>query len=808
MKLYRFLAAIKLDRHLARFDLKFANLSSAIALLTPFILVFINCDRLQAQIIPDDTLGTEASIVTPNVEIKGLPADRIGGGAIRESNLFHSFEQFNIADLQRVYFANPAGITNIFSRVTGSDLSEIFGTLGVNGNANLFLINPNGIIFGENASLDVGGSFVGSTADAVQFGDNLQFSANASQITPLLTVSIPIGLQFGGNAKSIQVQGNGQGQRFTSELIELTDALRVQPNQTLALVGGNVALEGGTLKTAGGRIELGSVAGSGVVTLTPIDTGFALGYADVQTFGDIQLSGGAVVDASGAGGGDIQVQGRRVTLQDGSQIEASTLGAGGGGMLNVNALESIELIGATPDGQSFSAFLALVYQGATGAGGNLTVKTEQLSFRDGLISTSVEEGAIGNGGNLTVDTEQLIVRDGAQIGAGTLGKGDGGSLIVSARESVELIGDSSGLFTSVNPEVTGDGGNLTVDTEQLIVRDGAQIGAGTLGKGDGGSLIVSARESVELIGDSSGLFTSVGLNATGNGGQLTVETGQLTVRDGATIQASAFGAGEAGNIEINAQDITLDKGRLTAETRVGNQGNISLNNTDTLLLRNNSQITTNATESATGGDITINSEGIAALDNSDITANAVQGQGGNIQITTQGIFSEPDSQITAASELGIDGTVTLNTPDVDPTSGIIELPNVPIDAENILAQDLCKLEDEKIAKGSSFIITGRGGLTPTSADSLGDVDRVVNWVSREDLEVSQNGAVGIRQREVNNSEKDLVNQSYPNLQQSQDLLVATDGSAWLTANAYNTASNHSGIVHPECGTVGANALKD
>ena len=417
-------------------------------------------------------------------------------------------------------------------------------------------------------------------------------------------------------------------------------------------------------------------------------------------------------------------------------------------MLNVNALESIELIGATPDGQSFSAFLALVYQGATGAGGNLTVKTEQLSFRDGLISTSVEEGAIGNGGN------------------------------------------------------------LTVDTEQLIVRDGAQIGAGTLGKGDGGSLIVSARESVELIGDSSGLFTSVGLNATGNGGQLTVETGQLTVRDGATIQASAFGAGEAGNIEINAQDITLDKGRLTAETRVGNQGNISLNNTDTLLLRNNSQITTNATESATGGDITINSEGIAALDNSDITANAVQGQGGNIQITTQGIFSEPDSQITAASELGIDGTVTLNTPDVDPTSGIIELPNVPIDAENILAQDLCKLEDEKIAKGSSFIITGRGGLTPTSADSLGDVDRVVNWVSREDLEVSQNGAVGIRQREVNNSEKDLVNQSYPNLQQSQDLLVATDGSAWLTANAYNTASNHSGIVHPECGTVGANALKD
>ncbi len=89
-----------------------------------------NGDRLQAQIIPDNSLGAEASVVTPNVEIKGRTADRIDGGAIRDSNLFHSFQDFNIGDLQRVYFANPEGITNIFSRVTGGNLSEIFGTLG------------------------------------------------------------------------------------------------------------------------------------------------------------------------------------------------------------------------------------------------------------------------------------------------------------------------------------------------------------------------------------------------------------------------------------------------------------------------------------------------------------------------------------------------------------------------------------------------------------------------------------------------------------------------------------------------------
>ncbi|MEQ9552060.1 MAG: filamentous hemagglutinin N-terminal domain-containing protein, partial [Coleofasciculus sp. G3-WIS-01] len=99
-----------------------------------------------AQITPDTTLGAENSIVTPNVEIKGLPADLIEGGAIRDTNLFHSFGEFNITEGGRVYFANPLGIDTIFSRVTGSDISDILGTLGVNGGASLYLLNPNGII--------------------------------------------------------------------------------------------------------------------------------------------------------------------------------------------------------------------------------------------------------------------------------------------------------------------------------------------------------------------------------------------------------------------------------------------------------------------------------------------------------------------------------------------------------------------------------------------------------------------------------------------------------------------------------------
>ncbi len=113
---------------------------------------------LAQQIIPDETLGAESSVVTPD-NIKGIESDHISGGAVRGSNLFHSFREFNIGEGRGGYFENPAAIENIFSRVTGNNPSNILGTLGVLGNANLFFLNPNGILFGRNASLDLRGSF-------------------------------------------------------------------------------------------------------------------------------------------------------------------------------------------------------------------------------------------------------------------------------------------------------------------------------------------------------------------------------------------------------------------------------------------------------------------------------------------------------------------------------------------------------------------------------------------------------------------------------------------------------------------------
>jgi filamentous hemagglutinin family protein len=226
-----------------------------------------------AQVTSDGTVNTE-------VNDDGKTAE-IPGGETRGDNLFHSFEDFSVKTGNEAFFNNADSISNIFSRVTGGNVSDIDGAIRANGSANLFLINPAGIIFGENASLNIGGSFYGSSASSILFEDG-EFSATDLDNPPLLTVNAPIGLGFRDEPGDITVKGDGQGTRSTTDLIDTENALRVDSDNTFALVGGKLNLEGATIKTAGGRIELGSLQNNQQIRFTPIKKGFGLDYAGVQ----------------------------------------------------------------------------------------------------------------------------------------------------------------------------------------------------------------------------------------------------------------------------------------------------------------------------------------------------------------------------------------------------------------------------------------------------------------------------------------------------------------------------------------------
>lgn len=303
-----------------------------------------------AQVTSDSTLGSENSVVTPDTVINGVPSNRIDGGAVRGANLFHSFQEFNIGEGQGVYFTNPSGIQNIFSRVTGSNSSQIFGKLGVlGGNANLFLINPNGIIFGPEASLDVRGSFVATTANSLQFKNQGFFNSSIPNVPPILTVS-PSAFLF--NQVAASITNNSQaaaGQRVTllnsSDPLEVKNlfGLRVPDGQSLLLLGGNVNLNNGSLNALNGRIEVGGVAGVGTIGLDINGQDLHLNFpiANDVALADILLTDGAMIDASGEGGGNIQVQGRNITLTNNSQIISSTLGVKPGGNLLLSASSTL-----------------------------------------------------------------------------------------------------------------------------------------------------------------------------------------------------------------------------------------------------------------------------------------------------------------------------------------------------------------------------------------------------------------------------------------------------------------------------------
>ena len=664
-----------------------------------FLIFQITIKSANSQIIPD------ALTINSQVTING-DITTITGGSQAGSNLFHSFGQFSLPTGTQAHFNNALDINNILVRVTGQSPSSIDGLIQANGTANLFFINPNGISFGSNASLNIGGSFIASTANGIEFADGTYFDTQQTSPTQgLLTVAIPIGLRFSNRPASILVSGDGQGARTGSDLIDTTSGLRVQPNQTLALVGGDMALTGATIKTAGGRIELGSVSGEGFVNLTSANKGWVLGYSNIKTFGDIQLSDAAVVDASGSGGGDIRVNSRNLSLTGGSQLEASTLGTEAGGTIEVNSADSLTLLGAP--------------------GSDLFLNT--------TIAAEVYEGATGTGGSININTGRLLLADEGQISAGTSGIGNSGSIEISARD-IEVVGKSvitdspfgSSIATVVEPGGFGIGGNISINTERLTIRDGGAVSVSTYSQGNGGNLAIKASDSIVVTGQLPGYGTlstsriSALTWGSGNAGNIRVEAGRLSLQDGARISVSSEfpsvdipienpGTGNAGSLQIDANKVDLaSQSSISAATFGGEGGNIFL--TSNNLILHNSSINTNAFNAGNSGNINVDTDALV-LQNSNITANAFEGQGGNIKINTQGLFVSSDSKVTATSEKGVDGTVQINTPQLDLVNSDIKSSYF----QDHLVFNACS--PNSLGLPNNLSISGRGGL-PVNLDDL------------------------------------------------------------------------------------------
>ncbi|PAX45953.1 filamentous hemagglutinin, partial [Brunnivagina elsteri CCALA 953] len=782
-------------------------------------------------------------------------------GIDKGNNLFHSFSNFSVPTGGSAKFdlTNTPNISTIFSRVTGGNVSNIDGliqTININNPVSLFLMNPNGIIFGQNAKLDIGGSFVGTTANSIKFADGLEFKAADTTTPPLLTMSVPVGLQMGSDSGAITLQGTP-----ANNFLFRTPTLSIAPNQTLALIGGQVDINSANISTPDSRVELWAMQ-NGTVNIPTFGNWQLASSSPSPTWGNITLRQSSYVNTSGATGGAINIRGRGLTLQDGSHIESSTGANGQGQGISVNTTEFVDLLGISDSANYNPPGLLTSVTGSGATAGNITVETPRLrlansawissfnfganfftfapinnattgnitvratdveiggyapfpnpftgAYVSGAITTLVVGGQQNDSGAITVEAERIRLLDGGRISTDLLGNpffptpttGKAGDISVTATESLEIRGTginnfTSAIISSIQNSVDGQGGNITINAGQLALAGGGTISSAIAGspntaiagRGKAGNITIQAAdvEVSDPVVDSfsnapSGITVAIGENSTGkggnisliaeslrvfSGGQITSSTdgigaagnvnlqinnitvegiskpltdghifpstitaastttsdagsvnlvaNRLNVLDDGQISVSNTGGGNAGNLIVNANQIKLEqRGSLLSEVSAGDRGNMTLN-TDVLLMRYGSKISTNATGTATGGNISINAPIIIGLENSDITANAIEGAGGNIDIKTQGLFGlefrntlspreNQTNDITASSEFNINGTVQINNIGIDPNSGLIELPENVTDPSQQIASG-CSAN-----QGSSFVATGRGGI--------------------------------------------------------------------------------------------------
>lgn len=521
------------------------------------------CLTAQAQITPDGTLGGESSEVNPGF-VNGELVDFIEGGAERGQSLFHSFSEFNVGELEQVYFDNPSGIENILGRVTGTDVSDILGKLGVDGDANLYLLNPNGIVFGPDAQLDITGSFLASTADAFVFGNGDLYSAVNPGGAPLLSVDITPGLQFSAAQQALISEADltvGQDLTLAGGTLDLMGSLRAGGNVTLQSQGnaaissidlttaddvsGNVAIasggnltvrEGSTLLTNGtvGAAGNPEVVGAGDITFTAA--------------GDIVIGDRTLIQArsEGAGSsGDIQMQGASLTLGNRAQIEASTLGTGPGGDIAIDVTGDITLAGTNT-----------------------------------RILNLVEFGAVADGGTTQLTANTLNITNGAGIFNAVRGTGNSGDVILNIADTVTLDGadaaSNSGIVNSVYPGGVGNAGDINLQARSLILTDGGAIVTVSLGTGDAGDVNLMVSDNILISGPAVDKTVPVEIenpaNTTVDVFFLADNTGSMTsiinaVKESASTLLDRVGGEDPRFIGL---DIAFGVGRYVGDLNEGN----------------------------------------------------------------------------------------------------------------------------------------------------------------------------------------------------------------------------------------------
>ncbi len=759
---------------------------------TVFLTTLFTClSQSSAQITTDGSTKTTLTSTENGIRIDN--GDRAG------SNLFHSFREFGVLEGQGAYFSNPQDITNIFSRVTGNSISEILGTLGVDGNANLFFINPNGIIFGKNSSLDISGDFLATTAEKIIFSDNTTFDTKIPN-SPLLTISVPVGLEIGKNPGSITVLGSGHNLvlNTSNQTFRLPSfsSLTVNSGQKLALIGGDIFIDGGVLLAEDGHIELGSVA-EGKVFFDSTNTGNF--HYNVSRLQNINFTNLALADTSGLLGGSMRVTGNQISFQSGSGLFVQNIGRGNENNIKIDA-KSINILGGALE----PAFIS--------EGGFVTLTEDLQTVKIGLVNNQLilpntpldtalqmlglsineveplitfvpsfifsESLQDGQGVNISIKTKKLFVENGSQLITRSFNSASAGNIKIDAATLTEVKSASNTpgfaergfeIFSQINSTTfsSGRGGNINLATNKLSTSNGGSVSSSTISSGRGGNVKIDAN-NIELRGTTPGVFTAASISAItandGDAGNVTIDASSILLADGASIGTSTFADGNAGKLRINAiesieitgiepgtgipSNISSDGFILPPTLReafrlpsqvTGAAGEIEIS-TERLELSDRGEIGVQNVGTGIGGKLTINANSIFLDNQSNINASTTSADGGNLFVNADRIELNNSNITASAGGQGNGGNITVNSDifTVLNNSGITANADEGNGGNiNITANGLFVSPDGTITASSKLGIDGTINIQTLSSDLEKDLVRSDPYIIDVEQEIAK-----------------------------------------------------------------------
>jgi filamentous hemagglutinin family protein len=775
--------------------------------------------------VADNTLGTQVSGTGNNFNITG--------GLSKGQTLFQSFSDFSVPTNGQANFLNPAGNRDIITRVTGSLFSDINGTVNTNG-ANFFLINPNGIVFGNSARLDVGKTFVGSTANSIDLvnasGGRITFGTNLNgdallKVAPNVLFDVSR-LNLGG--------GNGAISNFGT--------LQTPNNsQYIGLIGGNVTLDGslggGKIIAPGGRVDIAGLKGAGTVTID--NNGFVFGATGLQR-SDVSLIDGASISVRATGTLDTVNTFFNNATANGSSINITT--------------NNLDLLNAGANSSTLSAAIDAGLETNSGVqtkpGGNINIDAAgKVSLNNSVIKNTLRSGAAGSIGDITVQANALDIINSSTISTITAGIGDSGDINIKTTGDIKVSGydllstDLTRSNITSNALGQGNAGKVNIDTQgKLSVINNGEISSAidSDGVGNGKGISIGARE-LEIANSS---FISTDVFGKGNAGDISIKTtGDIKISGSdssspnpaiSVITSNTYGQGDTGKIRIDTQGkLSLtDLGLISSAiytTAVGNSKGISITARE-LELANNSFIFTNTFQServdgkGNAGDIKIETIGDIKISGSDSSSTNFrgsqissstfgQGDTGKVTIDTQGklfltntgsIHSAIGSKAVGNSEgisitareldlysgssifTDVFPTATGNAGDIKiETTGDIKISGSDSGAANLTSS---KISSSTFGQGD----TGQITIDTQGKLSLANSGNIFGTIGK--LGVGNGKGISITARELELTNKgEIATSTFLSSQgNAGDINVKTTGDIKISGNGSSIASNTSG----------------